>query len=596
DTLPLDDVGDGHLELVGRFAEFVDRLHAFLRRAGAARSAAEWSSALADGVHQLTATPPDSVWQVAQFDRELARIAGESDGDTALRHADVRSLLAHRLRGRPTRSNFRTGTLTVCTMVPMRSVPHRVVCLVGMDDGVFPRTTTVDGDNVLARRPHTGERDVRSEDRQLLLDAIAAATETLVITYTGRGEHTGAARPPAVPLGELIDALDLTAADPVSDHVVVAHPLQPFDEANLVPGRLCGTEPFTFDRTALRGAESARTSRIDVRTLVPEPLATPEVATDVSLADLQDFFRHPVKAFFTSRMQISTPYEADEVLDAIPITLDALEKWQVGDRLVRDVLAGADPGAAMTAEQLRGLLPPSALGVAVLKEVAGKAQPLVTSALRLRDGHTKRTLDVDIDLGDRRVTGTIDDLFAHQQVTVTYSTLGPRQRIRGWIDALALACGHPDHNWTIQSVGNQRSGAQRAQVAPVPEPQAREWLRDLVDVYERGLREPLPIPVRTAEAWAGEHELALRGGNALPDLRARKKWETPRFNDAGFPGDDADAWHVRAWGPEPPYAALAAPLRPDEAETAQGPHRLAHYAWRIWGPLLTSGHEQVLPA
>ena len=68
-------------------------------------------------------------------------------------------MLASRLGGRPTRANFRTGTLTVCTMVPMRSVPHRVVCLVGLDDGVFPRATTIDGDDVLARRPLTGERD-----------------------------------------------------------------------------------------------------------------------------------------------------------------------------------------------------------------------------------------------------------------------------------------------------------------------------------------------------------------------------------------------------------------------------------------------------
>jgi exodeoxyribonuclease V gamma subunit len=596
DTLPLDDVGDGHLDLVGRFSEFVDRLHTFLERTRTADTATQWSQALSDGIHQLTATSGDDVWQIAQFDREITRIAGEADGrGTTLRHADVRSLLAHRLRGRPTRSNFRTGTLTVCTMVPMRSVPHRVVCLVGMDDGVFPRTTSVDGDNVLLRRPHTGERDVRSEDRQLLLDAIGAATETLVITYAGRGEHTGAARPPAVPLGELLDALDRTAAKPVRGAVVTAHPLQPFDEANLVPGRLASTGPFTFDRTALRGAEAARGTRADPYPLVPGPLHTASPATDIALADLHDFFRHPVKAFFTSRLGISTPYEADEILDAIPITLDALQKWDVGDRLVRDVLAGADPTVAMTAEQLRGLLPPSVLGVHVLREVAAKAQPLVASAQRLRDGVAKRAVDVDIDLGDRRITGTVDDLFDHRQVTVTYSNLGPKQRIRGWLDALALACGHPDHNWTVHSIGNHRSGAQRAQIAPLPEPDARDWLRSLVDVYERGMREPLPIPVRTAETWASNHHLESRGANGHPDSRALGRWESPRFSDGGFPGDDADAWHIRAWGPDAPYESLAAPLLPDELGGAQGPHRLGHYSWLVWGPLLTSGHEQVVP-
>ena len=126
-----------------------------------------------------------------------------------MRLPDIRALLDRHLAGRPTRANFRTGTLTVCTMVPMRSVPHRVVCLVGLDDGVFPRLGVVDGDDVLARDPMTGERDIRSEDRQLLLDAIGAATEKLVITYTGANEYSGQERPPAVPLAELLDTLDL---------------------------------------------------------------------------------------------------------------------------------------------------------------------------------------------------------------------------------------------------------------------------------------------------------------------------------------------------------------------------------------------------
>ncbi|WP_185994386.1 exodeoxyribonuclease V subunit gamma [Nocardioides campestrisoli] len=603
-TLPLDDVGDGDLELAGRFAELVERLHTFVDRARAARTARQWTEALGSGVHELTTADPEDAWQVAQLDRELARIAASAgDDDTRLRHADIRSLLQHRLRGRPTRANFRTGTLTVCTMVPMRSVPHRVVCLVGLDDGVFPRVATVDGDDVLARRELTGERDVRAEDRQLLLDAIGAAGETLVITYTGRGEHTGAARPPAVPLGELLDALDRTAAEPVRDRVLVHHPLQPFDEANLVPGALLGPGPFSFDRSALAGALAARAPETVVRELVPEPLRPPsEPATEVSLAELHDFLRHPVKAFFVHRLRITTPYEADEVKDAIPITLDALEQWDVGNRLVHDVLAGADPQAAMLAEQLRGHLPPLALGAGLLTEVVGKVRPLVESALALRTG-TQRALDVDIDLGDRRVTGTVSDIFGNQVVRVGYSNLGAKQRLASWLDALALAAGRPDENWTVHTIGKYRSSAKRALLAPLAEPDARRWLRDLVDVYERGLREPLPLPPRTSLAWAEERVHLLRGREADPDGKARREWETPRFSDNGFPKEDADRWHVRAFGEQAAYEQLATELRDDEkhppttgaddAELGAAPHRLGHYAWRVWGPLVTGDRELV---
>jgi exodeoxyribonuclease V gamma subunit len=221
DALPVDDVSSKENDLAGRFGEYVDRLRRFVDAADAAGSIGAWVAALSAGVEQLTDVPTRDAWLQAQFDRELSRIVDSADGvsrrsqarssttegaegrssttdETPLLLADVRQLLAHRLGGRPTRSNFRTGTLTVCTMVPMRSVPHRVVCLLGLDDGVFPRAGSVDGDDVLARNPMTGERDVRSEDRQLFLDAIMAATETLVVTYTGANEHTGAERPPAV--------------------------------------------------------------------------------------------------------------------------------------------------------------------------------------------------------------------------------------------------------------------------------------------------------------------------------------------------------------------------------------------------------------
>ena len=137
----------------------------------------------------------------------MAEAAG---AEPALELPDVRAVLADRLRGRPTRANFRTGHLTVCTLVPMRSVPHRVVCLLGLDDGAFPRKSRRDGDDLLLEDPHIGERDARTEDRQLLLDALMAATDRLVITYTGNDERTNLARPPAVPVGELLDVIDRT--------------------------------------------------------------------------------------------------------------------------------------------------------------------------------------------------------------------------------------------------------------------------------------------------------------------------------------------------------------------------------------------------
>ena len=599
-ALPVDDVSSGDIDLVGRFTEYVDRLDTFVRATESASTIEQWVHALSTAVSRLTAVAPRDAWQAAQFDRELARTedaARQRGGDsedatgTPLVLADVRNLLAHRLGGRPTRANFRTGTLTVCTMVPMRSVPHRVVCLVGLDDGVFPRTSSVDGDDVLARNPLTGERDIRSEDRQLLLDAVMAANETLVITYTGANEHTGAKRPPAVPLGELLDTLDRTADEPVRDSVRVEHPLQPFDVRNLTPGGLAGPEPFSFDHAALEGAKAARGPRAVPGPLVSEPLPAREPA-DVALGDLQAFFAHPVRAFLRSRLDVSAPLTTEETSDAIPIDLDGLEKWGLGDRLLADLLNGVAPAACLRAEQLRGLLPPGKLGLRTLNEVGFQVQPLVEQATLLRDGRP-RTLDVDIDLGSgRRLTGTVSSVFGNRIVNVTYSNLAAKHRLKSWIDLLALSTGHSDEHWTAHAVGRSKAGGTRALAGPLDD-RALGWLRDLVDIYDRGMREPLPLPVKTVCAYAEAAAQQRKGSDIDLFYKANKTWETDRFSPYGIPGEDADASHVQVFGESAPLDTLLGQPRSDEHWNDER-HRLGQYAWRLWEPLLT-GAEQVGP-
>ena len=223
-------------------------------------------------------------------------------------------------------------------MVPMRSVPHRVVCLVGLDDGVFPRLGVVDGDDVLARNPMTGERDIRSEDRQLLLDAVGAATEKLVITYTGANEYSGQPRPPAVPLAELLDTLDMTTPDKIREHIVVEHPLQPFDVRNVIPGKLVPDVPFSFDPTVLRAAQVSTGERGEHPKFISGPLP-PLPTEDVILADLVGFFKDPVKGFFRA-LEFTLPRDVDGVQDAMPVDINALEEWAVGDRMLQRHAAG----------------------------------------------------------------------------------------------------------------------------------------------------------------------------------------------------------------------------------------------------------------
>ncbi|GAA1949384.1 exodeoxyribonuclease V subunit gamma [Nocardioides panacihumi] len=588
-TLPLDDVGSGDVDLVGRLAEFVHRLRDVTDRLVGARPLDEWLDALEDGVASLTSVPLTEAWQTGQVSRELGRVRQAATGTSVseLRLPDVRAMLADRLAGRPTRANFRTGTLTVCTMVPMRSVPHRVVALLGLDDGVFPRIGTVDGDDLLARTPLTGERDTRTEDRQLFLDAIMAASETLVVTYTGANEFSGQRRPPAVPLGELLDTLDLTAttADgtPVSDTVTLHHPLQPFDTRNLVPGDLVPGVPFSFDRAALSGARAALGERTPVPPLLAGPLP-PAPVDDISLEELLDFFKSPVRGFFRQRLDLALPRDEEPLDDGLPVEIDSLAQWSVGDRVLGDLLRGLPLEQARQQEWRRAQLPPGQLGWRLLSGIIGKAQPLAREGLALRT-RPPTSVDVDVDLGDgRRLRGTVPEVYGDRLVPVSYSRLGATHRLQSWIRLLALAAYDEDRAWTAHTLGRPTNSRSRtpyslSQLGPLDHT-ALDALRDLVALRDHGLTAPLPLPLKASFAYARQ-----RRTHATTDAALQKAgWD---WDDGRFPGEQSDPEQVRAWGPGAGIPGLDEPPGDGEGHPGEST-RFGALALRLWSPLLVA--------
>ena len=227
-----------------------------------------------------------------------------------------------------------------------------------------------------------GDRDPRTEDRQLLLDALLAAEEALIITYSGNDERTNAPLPPAVPVGELLDAIDATARVPRR-----APPARPAGDpppaAAVRPAQLRGR--VGPDRAAEgRGASTRPRSPAPARS--PRPRTSPARSCPsrcrrrpsedlVTLDELVAFVQRPVRAFLRQRLGISAQRDEDEIDDALPIELDGLERWGVGQRLLDAVLAGIAPRDASLAEIARGTLPPGALGAPVIAKAwpPGKA-------------------------------------------------------------------------------------------------------------------------------------------------------------------------------------------------------------------------------
>ncbi len=605
-TVPFDDVPSSALDLAGRLAEFVGRLGQALDRLAGPQPLGAWIGALDRAVAGLAEAPPGEEWQLEQMQRILAETAGSRpstpDGGPGpvLTLEEVRSLLSDRLAGSPTRANFRTGDLTVCTLVPMRSVPHRVVALVGLDDGAFPRHPHADGDDLLAEDPRVGDRDARSEDRQLLLDALLAARDHVIISYSGRDERTNRPRPPCAPVAELLDVVDATFGGGdrprARDHVVVAHPLQTFDRRNFDPGALGAAGPWSFDRVSLAGAR-AMLSRTPARPWLSGPL--PRLAEQVVQLDrLVAFVQHPARAFLRIRLGLYLTGREDDLADGLPLELAPLERWAVGDRLLASVVSGIPLEQAAAAEQRRGFLPPGPVAGAVLADICSDVADLhrVLEGGGLLAGDAE-SLEVRVELpGPRTIVGTVPGVRASTVTQCNYSRLGPKHRLAAWVRFLALTADRPDGGFDAVTIGRgsrrEAVAVARLRTAPGPADARRRWalerLAVLLDLYDRGMREPLPLFCRASAAWAqgrsrGEGDDQLIG-------RVAGEWAS---SDT-VPGEQEEPEHLEVWGSGVTASTLLA-ARPEPTESGPGwageASRFAVLARRLWDPVLD--HETV---
>jgi exodeoxyribonuclease V gamma subunit len=406
-------------------------------------------------------------------------------------------------------------------------------------------------------------------------------------------------RPPAVPVGELLDVVDRTvrledADQPARDRIVTHHPLQPFDRRNFTPGELVPGRPWSFDAVALEGARAMAGDRRPPPPFLAGALPAPAAGV-LALDDLVAFVQHPARAFLRQRLGIRLGQLEEEPDDALPVELDALEEWGVGQRLLDGRLAGAEAEACVAAEIARGILPPGGLADPILRRVRPVVERLVAEAASLPGaGGEPASAEVAVTLPDgRRLVGGVPGVVGDVLRTVTYSRVGPRQRLAAWVRLVALAAARPDRRWTAVTVGRRRRGGREdhtvtvATAGPLDAREARGILAALVDLHDRGMCEALPLACGTSAAYA---RAVLSGKD--PRTPADREWTS----DWAVPREDADPEHELVLGGRRPLEALFGEP-PGPGESGPGweedePSRFGRYALRLWEPLLA--HEALV--
>ncbi len=295
----------------------------------------------------------------------------------------------------------------------------------------------------------------------------------------------------------------------------------------------------------------------------------------MELAALVSFLKHPVKEFLRRRLEIVLADEGEEVTDGLPVELDGLVQWQIGDRMLHDLQAGRSRQATLDKEWRRGVLPPGQLGWRLAQKIVDQADPVAQIADSVTQGADVAARDVDVDLGGgRRLRGTVTDLYVDRIVKVSFSRLGPRHLLEAWVPLLALCADSPGRGWSAGAIGRGDFGRPTDRTAFASVDDAGALLRDLVAIYDAGMREPLPLPLKTGHAWASANPRNARN-------KAEGCWSRARFGN-----ENEDDAHVRVWGPAAPLATLLAQRPLPGEEVADQDTRLGALACRLWKPIL----------
>ncbi len=504
--LPYDEIEGGRARVLGRLQTFAESLFALAEDVRTERSPAAWCETLRDAVERFL-DPSDDESNDA---RKLREGIGDLEHVTSLagfeRDVPLDSILAHLRRslGRPDpAAGFLGGDVTFCAMMPMRSIPFEVVCLIGLDDARYPRTRRPHGFDRMGRDWRPGDRSGRDDDRYLFLEAILSARSVLYISHVGQSIRDNNPIPPSVVVSELLDAIERgfhPAEDPeanlVTRQVVTRHPLQAFSRRYFT-----GEYPelFSYSREQCQASALAGRGEGAATPFLAEPL--PEAGEEwktVPLEHLVRFFAHPVRFLVQRRMRLYLDRGEGLLETREPFELDRFEGEDLREDLLMLRSAGEPIGELLPLARARGVLPHGGVGAALFESEVETVQRFGAQLDSALAGTEPRDpLEIDLVFGDLRLVGRLAGVTSRGLVAYRPGPTQGRDRTSTWIRHLVLCSIAPpgiahETRW-IHADGTRVYRAVD---------DARERLRSLLGLYWRGLHEPLPLFARSSYAYA----------------------------------------------------------------------------------------------
>ena len=542
-TLPQAALGGLDATLISALLDWVEDINLTLLELTGDKTPEQWGIAMVGIVERFFQASDDAedrliqrclapleVWLQACEDARL---------DTPLPLDVVREHWLSQIEEPSLHQRFFGGGVQFGTLMPMRSIPFKAICLLGMNDGDYPRQKAARDFDLMAQSWRAGDRSRREDDRYLFLEAILSARQKLYISWQGHRATDNTEQPPSVLVAQLIEYLQAGWTPALNPE---KQPLQPFSETYFLQN-----SPFqTYDQDWARVHEAQTTQEPGNSA---SPLAAP---SSLTLADLRQLMRQPVEVFFKSRLRVrlDTVDELEQLEE--PFSLNGLEQYQAGQDLLN---AGAMP-QAIEKLTLSGKLPMAAFGTRLASELQEKTQVVLDRQAEWKP-HYPNSLpaqSISLNVGGIAITGTLEGLWSgntawlqlNQRVGAVLEGEKDAQTARGHVVAslwmshvVACASGMP-----MTSVQLGLDG--QVVLNPLNQEDALAILGRLVKVYLAAWERPLPVACKTAWAYLQAQAQADRLAADNPDKEPKDPREAAQnaFDGGYYAGERTESAYL----------------------------------------------------
>jgi exodeoxyribonuclease V gamma subunit len=534
--LPHAEVEGEGAEVLGRLISAAEALFRLTESLEHARPLANWVKPLGEVIEQFLEPAGEDELRDVRFLRmnvdQLRTLGDATDAESNVDFRVVRHHLAEQLATMEQRGHFFTGGVTFCALKPVRSIPARVVCLLGINDQVFPRRPQPAQFDLMARSPRAGDPSARQDDRYSFLETLLSAQEKLSISYVGRSAVHNKEIPPSVVVSELLDYLDRAFAFPekksAKAFVLTEHPLHAFSPRYFSTPSL-DNRFFSYSEAnaeASRGITAMRTPEMPpfITDALPQ---IEEQNRNVELRELIDFWRNPSKYFVKSRLGLTLRKTDDCLSDNEPFQLDNLEQYRIKQELLEEELAADEP-LSPEVFQARGLLPPGLIGELQLRSVRAEVQRLLDIVTKNIDGKSteKDEVDsVDLELEAFSLTGKIHSLYGGRSLHFRTAQINPKDHLRAWIEHLALCAKYEGEERRTVLIGKGKKQKEHVTFQFRHVQSARVELQILCELFREGSTLPLPFFPASAMAFVKD-KMSNRND---PISKARKIWNGSQY-------------------------------------------------------------------